>query len=306
MDKLGICFILVFALLGCTAVIDDDIGSAGYALSEGRYQTAVHFASEVIRTDSLNIIAYIIRGKAYSRLNETDKAMSNFNTALNIEPGFEPYFNRGLEYLKNEDYSAAINDFDRAIEFNNSDKDAYFTRAYTKYLISDLDGAVKDYEKVISLDSASYKAYINMGNILGSLGYGTRAIENFTKAISLQPENPDGYFNRGNQKLIMNDIESGIEDLERSLHFDNRNVKALLMLAELKFNSGDNLGSLESLNKVISLDQNPKAFYLRGLVFLKLEDRSNACPDLQRAGELGFFDAYEMINKYCVKSKKKK
>jgi regulator of sirC expression with transglutaminase-like and TPR domain len=93
--------------------------------------------------------------------------------------------------------------------------------------------------------------------------------------------------------------------LSISLSKDEKNIPALLLLAELKLKSADNLGALELLNQILEIEENPKALFMRGSIYLKLEDRNKACTDLNRSGELGFFDAYEMINKYCVKTKKK-
>lgn len=297
-------FVLVFIVSGCVSLRNPDLDLADDALSNGSYQTALHYANKMLQRDSLSAEAFIVRGNAYSKLNESEKALRDFHSAVAIQPGFEAYYNRGLEYLKNESWLLAMGDFDKAISFDQTNSEAYFTRAYTKYLLDDQDGAIRDYKKVIELDSTSFKSYINIGNVFGSLGYGDQAIENFNTAISLQPNNPDGYFNRGNQKLIMDDLEGGIKDLEQSLFIDKRNVKALYLLAELKIKAGENLGAIEILNRILSIEENPKALFARGSIYLKLEDKNKACIDFNRAGELGYFDAYEMINKYCAKKKK--
>ena len=298
-------FILLF-VNGCAALINSDLENANDAFNKGYYQTAIHYANQILSEDSLNAEAFLLRGKAYSKLNEHEHALKDINTALYLNPGFDTYYNRGLENLIYKYYSKAVEDFDNAILYSNKNSEVYFTRAYTKYLLSDMDGAIKDYEKVIELDSTSFKAYINIGNIFGSLGYGEQAIEKFTKAISIDPKNADGYFNRGNQKLLMNNLEGGIEDLEKSLQIDDKNVNALLLLAELKIKANDNIGAFEILNSILSIEENSKALFMRGSIYLKLEDRTNACSDFNRAGELGYFDSYEMINKYCGKPKKKK
>lgn len=300
--------VILFILLatGCSVINNPELDNANDAFNWGYYQTAIHYSNQVIRYDSINTQAILLRGKSYSKLNESENAFRDYNTILKIQPNFEAYYNRGLEYLKNQSYFTAIEDFDKAISFDNKNSEVFFVRAYTKYLSDDLEGAIKDYEKVIELDPTSFKAFINLGNIIGSLGYGDQAIEKFNAAIKLQPENPDGYFNRGNQKLIMNDLEGGILDLSISLSKDNKNVPALLLLAELKIKSTDNLGALVLLNRILESEENPKALFMRGSIYLKLEDRNKACTDFNRSGELGLFDAYEMINKFCVTLKKKK
>lgn len=299
-------YLILLFITGCATMNHSDLDNAKEALNNGYYQTAIHYANKEITIDPKNAEVYLIIGKAYSRLNETEKAFENFNTAVNLLPGYETYVSRGLEYLKNLTLNKAIEDFDKAVLYNESNQELYFTRAYTKSLNEDFEGAIEDYKKTIELDSNYFAAYINLGNIYGRLGYEYDAINCFSKAINIQPENPDGYFNRGNQKLIMNDLEGGIEDLEKSLLIDNKNINALFLLAELKIKANDNLGTFEILNRILSIEESPKALYLRGTIYLKLEDKVKACNDFNRAGELGYYNAYEMINKYCVKSKKKK
>ncbi len=181
-------FVLVFIVAGCVSLRNPELDRADDALSNGSYQTAVHYANSILQRDSLSAEAFIVRGKAYSKLNESEKALRDFHSAISAQPGFEAYYNRGLEYLKNESLLLAIGDFDKAITFDPLSSEAYFARAYTKYLLADLEGAIKDYKKVIELDSTSFKSYINIGNVFGSLGYGDQAIENFNKAIKSSAE----------------------------------------------------------------------------------------------------------------------
>lgn len=306
MHKAYLILAIVGIISGCATIKNPELDSAISAYNKGSYQTVIHYANQILSKDLYSAEAYLLRGKAYSQLNETEKALKDFNASIIIEPGFDAFYNRGLEFLKRESYPAALEDFDKAASINPSNSEVYFTRAYTKYLLDNLEGAIDDYNKVIKLDSSSFKSYINVGNIYGSLGYGDVAIKNFDKAVNLQPENPDGYFNRGNQKLIMGDLHAGILDLEKSLSIDNKNVNALFLLADLKIKADDNLGALGIYNRILEVEENPKALFSRAKIYLKLEDKNRACTDLNRAGELGYHDAYALINKYCVVNKKKK
>ena len=50
--------------------------------------------------------------------------------------------------------------------------------------------------------------------------------------------------------------------------------------------------------------KNAKVYYRRGLDFIALENKKDGCADLKVAGDMGYFDAYEAINKYCKVEKK--
>jgi hypothetical protein len=45
---------------------------------------------------------------------------------------------------------------------------------------------------------------------------------------------------------------------------------------------------------------------MRGVCYAQLELKENACDDFNQAGELGFFEAYEIIKEYCKSNDKKK
>ena len=41
------------------------------------------------------------------------------------------------------------------------------------------------------------------------------------------------------------------------------------------------------------------AYYNRGICYANLNLKNNACEDFTKAGELGLYDAYEVIKEYC-------
>ena len=50
------------------------------------------------------------------------------------------------------DYKGAISDFDKAIELNPKDADAYICRGTAKAILNDYKGAILDYDKYIELN----------------------------------------------------------------------------------------------------------------------------------------------------------
>jgi Flp pilus assembly protein TadD len=84
-------------------------------------------------------------------------------------------------------------------------------------------------------------------------------------------------------------------------------IEYYFLRGELKVRSGEFLSAAADYTKVISLQPgNGNAYYNRGICYANINLKDNACDDLNRAGELGFFEAYEVIRKYCMKKEKKK
>jgi tetratricopeptide (TPR) repeat protein len=67
-----------------------------------------------------------------------------------IELGYKPldwaYFKRGLAYTKQGIYEKAIDDFNQAIEFNSDYGEYYDGRGVARCLNGDYEGAIKDFE----------------------------------------------------------------------------------------------------------------------------------------------------------------
>ena len=56
-------------------------------------------------------------------------AVDKFNKAVQLNPNFsESYYNRGVAYYFLKNYNAAIADFNKYIELNPNDADAYYNR----------------------------------------------------------------------------------------------------------------------------------------------------------------------------------
>ena len=123
-------------------------------------------------TDAL---IYMKRGRDYLKNSDYDRAIANFDKAIELNPNHASYYARGEAHYKNKDYDRAIEDFTIAIKFNPSHASAYRNRAGAYYNRGEYDRAITDCTKVIELDSnyaAAYyirgKAYDKKGDIIHS------------------------------------------------------------------------------------------------------------------------------------------
>ncbi len=92
---------------------------------------------------------------------------------------------------------------------------------------------------------------------------------------------------------IENDYHKVIE-LDGSMSFAHFNLAHVLALAERYEEAEDHFGKAANI-----IGNFIEANYNRGLIRLVLGKTSKACEDLSLAGELGFIDAYNVINRYC-------
>lgn len=106
----------------------------------------------------------IIKGIAYFKKGQYDRAISDFNKALEIEPkSARVYINRGAGYMGKGQYEEAISDFNKAIEINPRYAIAYYGRGLIYYYKKEYD---KSWEDVNRAQALGYEIPTNFLNDL--------------------------------------------------------------------------------------------------------------------------------------------
>ena len=99
------------------------------------------------------------------------------------------------------------------------------------------------------------------------------AVDDYTNALIIEPDNSTFYYSRAEAKTKLNDF----------------------------------LAAAVDYTYIISLNsKDATAYYNRGICYANLEMKSNACDDFNKAGELGLFEAYQVIKEYCEEKNKPK
>lgn len=96
---------------------------------------------------------------------------------------------------------------------------------------------------------------------------------------------------------LISDVEVDyhkVIELDSSMSFAHFNLAHVLATAE-RYEEAEQYFGLAASSKGNFIEAN----YNRGLIRLVLGKTSKACEDLSLAGELGFTDAYNVINRYC-------
>lgn len=303
--KIFILFLLL-PLVACVKQEIIEVQLAKESYDEGKYLSVIDYTKTVLAIDPFNYDARLLSGKANYQIENYPEAEKEFTTILRSTNMFEPYYLRGKTYFELEQFELAIRDFNSALKLSPENKDVLFNIAYTSELLENFQESINAYKEILKIDSMDSKVYVNLGNVMGSLDDHNSAITYFSKAIEITPNDAVPYFNRGNEKIMIGELTGAIEDIEKSLQYDSENIDALFLLAELSFKTDDNLKALSACNNILDLGENSNALLIRGVIYLRLEDTEKACSDFARAGDLGNFNAYELINNHCKSKKKKK
>jgi len=86
--------------------------------------------------------------------------------------GAEFYLRRGEDFSGVHDYDRAIDDYNTAIQLKPDYAEAYNNRGFAYYLKGDAERAIADYTRAIALRPNYPKAYNSRGVVYMSHGYG--------------------------------------------------------------------------------------------------------------------------------------
>jgi len=138
------------------------------------------------------------------------------------------YITRGLAYKETGKNTEAIIDFNKAIEFNSSDKRAYNYRGIAFSNLGNHQQAFRDYNKAIELDCNYSSAYNNRGIEYGLLGNYQEAIKDFDKAIELDSRYAEAYHNRGIAYHKLGNYQMAIKDVKTAAQLGEKAAQEVL------------------------------------------------------------------------------
>ncbi len=201
--------------------------------------------------------------RAYGLLSqgEFDDAQRQFNTVVELEPGFAHGWDGiGQALMFQGEFEESLYYFDKAIELRPTLATAYSHRALARVNINDLEGALRDAKQAQRLDDKELDPYIVIGRVLALQGDGTEALENFNKAVELAPDDGGTYWWRGRfWRDVAQDFGAALADFDKAIELDPAIASIYLDRAILLIQGRADFESIRSdLNEAISLSQDPR------------------------------------------------
>ncbi|GBU26804.1 hypothetical protein R84B8_00318 [Treponema sp. R8-4-B8] len=161
---------------------------------------------------------YFKRGTEFFTQGDYDKAMENFNRALQVKPDYAEAFNgRGEIYFSVSQYSEAEKEFSAAIKINPKYERAFFNRGKIYQIYGDYDRGIADYRKAIELNPSNSEAKEKLADLYcvraaqkQENGDISGAIEDWTLACSISPENTEARNSLGTLYNNMGDYAKAV------------------------------------------------------------------------------------------------
>ena len=200
-----------------------------------QYQKEIYIEKYEKKLILLGLFAFIIFGvmfltfllpRIYNIYPEKNKENPVKNNLSQSTP--EINYRSGRELFKQNNYSSALDYFQKAVESEPDNIDYLTELATTHYKLKNYNEAIKSYERIVELNPNSISCYNRIGNIYWIKKDFERAEFYFRKAIELNPSLIVSY----NNLALMLD-ENGKK--EEAIEILNQGIKANPDSVELKY-----------------------------------------------------------------------
>ncbi len=222
--------------------------------------------NDTIRKSPQKARPYGIRGNAYVLLGDIDKAISDYNRAIEINPNFtEVYSNRGNIYFNLGNFKEAISDYNKAIEIDSKFYPAYTNRGNIYFNLGNFKEAISNYNKAIELNPSSVLSYDNRGQAYYSLGNFNQAVSDFSKAIEIEPKYIPAYNNLGLAYFDKGDFDKAISEFNKAIEINPEYANACNNRAVSYFYKKDYDKSWKDVHAAEALGYKVNPAFLAGL-----------------------------------------
>jgi tetratricopeptide (TPR) repeat protein len=220
---------------------DQYVAQAQEKLIAGNIDEAIADLNAAIDKNSSSSL-YTLRGEAYMQTGDYQKALDDFDSAIESDPlNAVAFYDRSLLNTRLENYEAALTDINNALAAqvsNQSDiltmRDLYAKRGQLNLWLKNWTGAIADYTNSLARSEGSVSAnvYAERAEAYTAIGEYENAINDYTSAVrviseqiqaaptqeerEVQSSNAMSYFeksaalnlNLGNKEAAKSDLES--------------------------------------------------------------------------------------------------
>lgn len=262
----------------------------------GDYKEALEQLALIGDKDQRYDEAQFYIGVAQDALNQTDKALATNQRLAPKLPLYEVYNNIGVLFIKQKQYSDAINHLKPAVEAAPRDTDTLFNLGYAYFLAKDYANAAATLRNETRQRPSDGEAFYVLGKALAATGDQACATEAMNQAKKLLQQfaqwETKGMptiariktaFNKGNYYRYKREKDERTNAQSQAASLTPQ-ADQLLESARTAFNAGRNEDALAALGKLLqSQPQNYDAHLLMGRVYERRGDFDRATNALRAA-----------------------
>lgn len=179
---------------------------------------------------------YFLWGCFNERLCCPDEALYCYQRVVELEPANPAGWYR-LGKLEQEEFGnlpGALKAFDKVVALAPNDQ-AYNSRGHLRMEMNDFSGAIEDFNKALELNPQAGGSLWGRGLCKKELGDLSGAVEDFSQMLALYPQIVAGYMDRANVRKLQKDLIGALKDYQTVVtQLDPENKEAWAHIADLQ------------------------------------------------------------------------
>ena len=248
-------------------------------LKMGKPNDAYEILTDAIKIDPTLTQANLVRAESgldLGRLREAKLDLQQIEKDYKDSSRF--YLIRGNLLGAEGNASLALADYDRSIQLQKLNVEAYVNRGAIYYGLKNMKAAKEDFENALALNPSQPQALNNLGLIATKNQDWKSALSYFDKVLSATPDDPYALNNKGYVLLQTGSSEEAKKLIERSLDKLPKNGYAFRNLGIYYQKSGKPAEAVEAFLKAIDIAEPVEMLYgLAGQAYFQQKNIPEAC-----------------------------
>lgn len=186
----------------------------------GEYPKAFAEVNTVLRNDAFNPEGYFLKGIIYKEMKDTMKAISSFQTVMNVAPDYKEAMIQLGQLYNMKGNPIGMQYLDNAFRLDTTDLFPLYAKGMHYQEKKQYEQAKKEYRRCLEHDPQYADALFATGFILLQQDSFEKARRQFDLVTKSEPNNANAYYNRGLCSELMNQKSDAKKDYEQALVFD--------------------------------------------------------------------------------------
>ena len=256
-------------------------------LDKKEYDKAMSDFDEAIRLDPNYALPYVGRGDIHSNYLDRTKAIADYTEAIRLDPNYAPAYVRRGDLFFGTDSDRAMTDYEMAIRLDPNYSPAYVSRGDQYLWLGKFDEAITDYTEAIRLKPDDGDAYQGRGSAYRYKKDYDNAIADYTEAIRLKPDPSIAYGYRGDAYVKQGEFDKATSNYNEFIRRYPNSSGAYLGRADFNYKYGDLDKAITDYTEAIRLDPtDAEAYSKRGVAYSRRGDLDKAKADFETANRL--------------------
>jgi tetratricopeptide (TPR) repeat protein len=200
----------------------------------------------------------------------------------------EGYYMKGVSYLQKKNYELALVEFQRSIQTDKKNKNAYFALGSVNETMGKFADAARYYEEALDIDPEYSEAHNALGVVFSRQERWKDALKSFNKALGnkLYTTPHIAYYNMAHVYMAQKNYEKAIEAYRESKRFANYD-QTIYELGMALFDAGKVKEAISEFREGVALSpSNASIRYGLALALLKDGNKKAALPEFKKTVEL--------------------